>query len=153
MRHCQAFATSLFLVTRCLAPCLLVTGCGSAGPSLGEVHGRVTIDGKAVNTGRIMFHPETGRSATGEIRSDGTYSLTTFKQDDGAMVGKHRITIKAVDVVPNARPVGSTDLDQKQGGTVRWLVPERYSAVETSLLTAEVTAGVNTINFNIPTGR
>jgi hypothetical protein len=36
---------------------------------------------------------------------------------------------------------------------VEWLVPKRYERPETSGLTAKVTRGTNTIDFNLPAER
>src|ERR1700687_5390629 len=87
--------------TRCvlLACCLLgmaLTGCG--GPRLGKVSGRVTVGGKPVTSGTIMFHPDAGPTAVGTIQPDGTYTLTTGKPGDGAVVGAHRVTIQSTTV-------------------------------------------------------
>jgi hypothetical protein len=44
--------------------------------------------------GRIKFEPdESGRSAFGQIKSDGTFVLTTEKEGDGAIAGAHRVTV------------------------------------------------------------
>ena len=139
----------------------LFAGCGSDRPETTPVGGIVTWDGRPVTEGRIMFYPENGRAATGQIGSDGTYSLTTFKPNDGAMLGKHRVTIKAVSVVGGTPQPRSFQEELAQGrsggqapvtpGTVKWLVPKEYSQVDTTPLTAEVSPGKNTVDFNLPT--
>src|SRR5262249_57495140 len=83
--------------TRCLllAGCLLglvATSC-TTGPQLGNVSGRVTVGGKPVTSGPIMFHPNAGPPAVGAIQPHGAYTLTTTKPGDVAVVGSHRGTI------------------------------------------------------------
>src|SRR5260370_767749 len=79
---------------------LALSGCG--GPKVATVTGKVTIGGKAVTGGKIMFYPESGRMALGEIGPDGSYSLTTFKPGDGALVGPHRVAIESTRVGPGS---------------------------------------------------
>ena len=148
----------LALVNVVLVLCALtVFGCGPKRPETASVSGRVTYQGKPVAEGRIVFHPEDGRRpAMAAINSDGSYRLTTFESEDGALPGKHRVTIKAVRVVGGA-PV---DELSKQSGeyvpnnaplpTLEWLVPEKYSNLNTTTLTAEVKSGGNVINFDLP---
>src|SRR5262245_37564353 len=86
-----------------LAGCLLGLarpGCG--GLRLGKVSGKVTVGGKPVTTGTIMFHPASGPTAVGAIGPDGSYTLTTIKKGDGAVVGSHRVTIEATSVGPGS---------------------------------------------------
>jgi hypothetical protein len=76
------------------------TGCGSTAYETAPVHGKVAIDGKPLFQGKVRFAPiakgentQVGKPAFGDIQSDGTYRLTTFKADDGAVVGDHWVTI------------------------------------------------------------
>src|SRR5689334_8120728 len=77
---------------------LVVTWAGCSRPSLelAPVHGKVTIDGKSLFQGKVMFAPvakgdsvHPGKPAWGKIQSDGTFRLTTLKPEDGAVVGEH----------------------------------------------------------------
>jgi hypothetical protein len=148
------------LVLVCL-PAALLGGCG--GPKLGKVTGKVTYNGKPVTGGKILFYPESGRMALGEIGPDGTYSLTTFKPGDGALVGSHRITIEATKVGPGSMEPPKTFEEELKGvapggkvlvaGKVEWLVPEKYSRVETSGLTRKVEPGENKIDLDLTAGR
>ena len=85
--------------TKNVGPCLLIlflsSGCGPSRPETAEVRGRVTFQGKPVPEGRILFWPPNGRPAMAEIQPDGTYELMTFDEGDGAVLGEHRVTIKA----------------------------------------------------------
>jgi hypothetical protein len=140
---------------------LTLSGCG--GPRLGKVTGRVTVDGRPVTEGVVMFFPADGPAAVGSIRPDGSYVLTTFRNEDGAVLGKHRVSIHATRVGAGylAAPKNIDDeieLSRKRAGTskvlvagaVTWLVPEKYSLPESSGLTAEVMSASNSIDFNIP---
>jgi hypothetical protein len=72
-------------------------GCGSGGataPGLIPVKGKVTYKGKPVTKGHVKFEPDGyGRAASGELQSDGTYSLGTHKGGDGVVAGHHRVAI------------------------------------------------------------
>ena len=100
-----------------------------------------------------MFQPEHGRPAIGVIGSDGRYTLTTFDSGDGAMLGRHRVTIKSTRLIggPVEKPKSILDEGRVGGGVqrVEWLVPEKYARPELSSLTAEVKDGRNTIDFNL----
>jgi len=137
---CQTLIATTLIFT-----VLLIAGCGSGRPTTVPVRGKVTFDGKPVPTGRITFYPAEGRSATGAIGPDGSYTLTTFEPGDGALPGKHRVTIRAVQQ-SSATMSKSPERKLRDGipdsdlmGTLRWLVPERYSRRETSGLDVEVT--------------
>jgi hypothetical protein len=141
---------------------MVLTGC--CGLRLGKVSGRVTVGGKPVPRGTILFYPEAGPTAVGAIRPDGTYTLTTQKPGDGAVVGAHRVTIQATNVGPGSMVEAKSfeeEVERARKGTgkrqmwlvpgkVDWIVPEKYSRVQTTTLTAKVDPGSNTVNFDIP---
>ena len=116
--------------------------------------GRITFRGQPVAGGQITFYPEpigSGRQAIGAIGPDGRYTLTTFDHGDGALLGRHRVTIKAVrvkDSLSAEKAAEEMRLGHDLG--VEWLVPKKYSRPETSPLTAEVKRGNNTIDLDLP---
>ncbi|QDS98242.1 hypothetical protein [Adhaeretor mobilis] len=149
------------------AACLLVgaAGCGSGTRGLAPVSGVVTLDGEPVTTGRIEFHPSSGRPASGEIKSDGRYQLTTFQSHDGAKPGKYRVTITS-QRIPEVGPVyksfedelagnmvesGQSQQSGKQSTQITWLVPQKFSIVSTSGLEAEVGDDGGEIDFELQT--
>lgn len=92
--------------------CLTILACGALiGCSAGcqknphrvaPVHGRVTLDGRPLAVGRVMLAPiadgnalDAGKPAYGWIQPDGSYQLSTYSPSDGAIVGKHWVTIYA----------------------------------------------------------
>lgn len=79
-----------------------VTGCGKSGSEyqVAPVTGKVTFNGEPVPEGTVRFQPVseaagkagiTGKPATGSVGQDGTFTLSTYGEDDGAVIGKHRV--------------------------------------------------------------
>lgn len=133
---------------------LFVSGCGSKYPETAKVAGKVTYQGQPLSTGRVSFWPEKGRPAMGEIQSDGTYELTSFRKGDGAVPGRHRVSITSKQSVPpNAqKSPAAVEFIRGWGDNpgVEWLIPKKYEQAETSGLTADVHSGSNTIDFSLP---
>src|SRR4051812_6690607 len=85
---------------------LFLPGCGQV--SMAPVKGKVTCNGKPVANAAIVFSPvpkndadrESGKPATGYTDAEGNYRLSTFKNFDGALVGKHRVTVSLEDTNP-----------------------------------------------------
>jgi len=110
------------------------TGCG--GGNSATVSGKVTFDGEAVPGGSITFNPVTeGRPAGATINGDGTYTLGTAKEADGALIGKHTITF-----VPPEDP--STD-------PTKVAPKSKYAGLTPSPAEVEVTSGDNTIDIQL----
>ena len=105
---------------------LLCVGCGGSDqlPTY-PVRGSVIFNGEPLQQGSVTFIPETGPYASGRISSDGTFSLTTYNEGDGAIEGMHRILVSAVKV------------DPKHPQAIP-LIPFKYGSVQTSGLTATV---------------
>ena len=66
------------------------------------VSGIVTCEGKPVANATVNFTPMSdqgraagrrGRVALGMTDKDGRFKLTTYENDDGAIVGKHTVTV------------------------------------------------------------
>jgi hypothetical protein len=130
---------------------VLITGCGPSRPETAPVNGHVTFQGKPVSTGQIMFQPEHGRPAIGTINPDGTYRLTTFQSDDGALPGRHRVTIEAKRITgPKGRNNSAAEAELVVGPPqIEWLAPEIYAFLQSTPLTAEVKKGNNVIDFDL----
>lgn len=137
--------------------CLLVSGCGQKMPVTSPVSGKVSVAGQPVTTGRIMFQPDNGRPAIGTIEKDGSYRLTTFQRNDGAVLGIHRVTIEAFDGPTTDKPATFADeVDGKGKNNIasreyvrHWIVPAKYAERSSSPLTAEVKQSANTIDFDL----
>jgi len=76
-----------------LAALSLSAGCGSGGPEIASVSGRVTMDGKPLPDATVLFVPENGRPAGGRTDADGRYSLNFTEGRLGAIPGKSSVRI------------------------------------------------------------
>lgn len=76
---------------------LVSTGCGGRADEFATapVQGRVSIDGKPLANAQIIFTPERGPSATAVTEADGTFVLSSHGNGDGAVVGRHLVTVMA----------------------------------------------------------
>jgi hypothetical protein len=74
---------------------VVLTGCGGKGTI--PVKGVVTLEGMPVSDATVVFMPDGpagGRPASGFTLSDGTFQLTTYQPDDGALPGTYRVLIQ-----------------------------------------------------------
>jgi hypothetical protein len=96
-------------------------GCGSKeGVMVGRlvpVKGTVSYKGKLVTKGTVQVEPDAGRSASGEIQSDGTFVLTTFKHGDGVVAGTHKLTVAAPksQVPPRRKNASEMEIEVVEG--------------------------------------
>ena len=77
---------------------LTLAGCSASAstpPRTLPVHGKVTYKGQPLTGGKIQFEPDgAGREANGTIGSDGTFTLSTYEENDGAVPGTHRVAVR-----------------------------------------------------------
>jgi hypothetical protein len=125
----------------------VVCGCGPSAPfSIVPVTGKVTYeDGEPIKAHRVTIsfeseappvdaktHPRAGRA---EVKPDGTFdNVTTWKANDGAIVGPHKVVIITTD--------------EKQNITKD--IPKEYTSKLTTPLKADVQAGGPPLEFKIP---
>jgi len=118
----------------------LVLGCGGSDHAkLAAVSGTVTYKDQPLPTGMIVFYPENGRSAAGEIVDGEITNVTTYEPGDGAPVGPVKITVTSIQV----------DGEGTQAKT-KSLIPQKYADPSKSGLTATVNAGEkNVVDLNL----
>lgn len=143
---CCLLASSLVLFTGC--------GGGEERPATAPVTGSVMYNGEAIAGATVSFWTEgASRAATGVTKADGTFSLSMFDPNDGAIPGEHTITV--VKVEAGAEPASTTDAMLNdptamagmaaEGGAggpkaPESLIPEKYSKKESSPLKETVSA-------------
>ncbi|MDP1796320.1 MAG: hypothetical protein Q8K78_02510 [Planctomycetaceae bacterium] len=139
----------------CLLP-LLVLGCGgnTANVPVYTVHGAVKFNDKPMaGGGSIAFIPknaQSGKTAGGEVKEDGTYTLSTYGDGDGSMAGEFRVVItQTVEEEPEIVPDGAGIAPKPTVIVpVKDRIPAKYSDYTASPLSAKVEPrSGNEINF------
>jgi hypothetical protein len=83
------------------ASALLIAGCNRSGDfPVAKTTGKVICEGQPVPYVTVFFEPlQTGKSAlvgkqgVAFAEKDGTFSISTYGDNDGAVVGKHRVRV------------------------------------------------------------
>lgn len=118
-----------------------IAGCGGPSYEMTTVDGICNCDGEPMSSGIIVFTPvpepgskntEPGKPAAAEIQKDGRFTLSTYGDKDGAIVGKHQIHLRPGD-----------DDDDEEGAKK----PVCKKAPET--LIVEVKPGKNNVNIEL----
>ena len=136
MKKTHFFNRRWFLLPACLAlGFLFLAGCGDGRPKRVAVSGRVLIDGKPLEAGFIRVVPQDGRAATGVIGPDGRFTLKTFDEDDGCMLGNHPLEV-----------CGNKNLGET---AIQWFAPKKYANIATSGLKIEVTGPRDDVEIHL----
>jgi hypothetical protein len=120
----------------CLMSASALAGCGqSDGIETAHVRGIVKLDGRPYGLGgSVIFQPELrGKMAHGTIQNDGSFVLTTFKEGDGAAVGKNKVAVKP--------PVPKFVDEFKDAPATKSPLPAKYGSPVTSNLVYDVKPG------------
>jgi hypothetical protein len=129
--------------------CAVAGGCGNGDlPARAPVTGVVTYRGQGLPNADVTFAPESGaRMATGRTDTTGRFILGTFSIDDGAVIGRQRVSVIARGPDRPLRPdeVGSGMPGETTPGDP--LIPVKYFSPESSGLIYDVVAGKN--NFEL----
>ena len=140
MRRLSTTTRRPLVLAAIVAGCV-VAGCGKkikGMPQLAPVRGTITLDGKPLVKTGVFFSSETGHSSIGVTDDRGRYELRFTRGYSGAEVGKHTVRLD-----------GLSGLDHPPGPGFKNPVPAKFGAAST--LTADVTPGANTINFDLST--
>lgn len=119
-------------------------GCGSRNPATHAVTGTVSYQGKLVEGAGVMFMPSSGRPASGRTDAQGRFTLRTYKDGDGAIVGENVVSISKMIPVPG------DDAKDPMLKRMSSVLPTRYATPTTSPLKATVSAaGPNDFTFEL----
>lgn len=120
-----------------LLACLTAVGC-SDSLHVVPVEGKVIFQGEPLKFGAVLFQPEQGgQPACGKIQPDGTFKLSTFQLEDGAVVGRHKVRVTCYSSANSKSQKNGPSGEQPLG---QLLIPRKYTIFGTSGLAAEVSA-------------
>ncbi|WP_425614471.1 hypothetical protein NA78x_004340 [Anatilimnocola sp. NA78] len=119
-----------------------VTGCNPKG--VNPVRGKISFAGgqrPAAEIAVIRFEPVhdpnaaegTFKAASGDIQPDGTYRLTTFDPNDGALAGEYKVVFTVL----------KTYMGRES------LVDKKFTTAATTPFTASVKSGSNSFDFDL----
>jgi hypothetical protein len=115
----------------CLPILLAALGCGDGRVKLptAPVAGTVTLRGKPLGTGRVIFVHDSGQAAAADLAPDGSFKLTAFQGNNRVAVQCFWVKQDAPSVLkgPSAKGVAKPPAVTS--------VPERYTEHTTSGLT------------------
>lgn len=129
--------------------CLASAGCAGdkkpqwQRPRVVHAGGLVLFQGQPLEGALVTFtNDELSASAFGRTDAQGRFTLTTFELGDGAVAGKHSVSVSKVQVAnqvvdKSAAPTWRNAHTSSQPQP-RWLIPRRYGNPTTSGLTAQV---------------
>jgi hypothetical protein len=110
----------------------VVAGCGKGGPDLAPVTGRVTLDGRPLESVDVVFQPTNGNPpSTTRTDADGHYEMLYKRGLMGARVGEHTVRIGFTSNIVTNPPN----------------IPAKYNMA--SELRREVKSGANELDFEL----
>ncbi len=136
-----------------------LAGCGGRS-DLAPATGVVTFKGEPLADAKVMLHPLGGgpRNSYGTTNSKGEFKLSTFGMNDGALIGRHAVTITKVDASSQPTFDGEDLAKNGYGGAsyeaimgpgnlakqrkkLVFILPEKYSSKEKSGIEVDVVKG------------
>ena len=139
MRRFQLLYLSLSALLICYC------GCSGSPANVAKVEGVVTLDAEPLSGASVTFYPESGaRPSAGETDENGRYSLRYTRGFDGAVIGKHRVTI-AIEDLTDIYDDGGKEVTAKKRKTL----PLKYTDKEKTELNKTVESGSNTFDFDL----
>ena len=124
--------------------CLLLSGCGDGRPATHKVLGTVEFsDGSAPKFGDVEFYsPQLKINARGKIKRDGTFTVSTFEEGDGAVAGPQQVVI--MQQAGSYMLAKTKTLIEHDHGS---LIDRKHFDYRTSGLSCEITPGDNQIRL------
>jgi hypothetical protein len=126
----------------------LCVGCGDSDRlPTAPVTGTVLYNGDPLPQGSLLFVPEGGGpSAQGKIEPDGSFTMGTYTESDGAILGKHKVIITAMTAAGGSG-LPEDAVDAVTGAVS--MIPDRYGDLEKSGLTIQVKEENEPVTFKL----
>jgi len=139
---------------------LLFAGCTSSEPAA-TVEGTLRHGGKPLDNCLITFLPGAAKNvnaphSTGLTDSQGKFRLRHDNQQEGVVVGTHRVVIQDLSITTGVqrRDHGTVDAEMEDAATPTAArpsrVPKAYTSAATTPLSLEVKPGHQVIDLDIP---
>jgi len=117
-----------------------LSGCGDGRPTRVRVSGQVFVDGKPLVAPQkgyafVRLVPPDARVATGQLDSQGRFTLTTFDGQDGCVLGKHKVVVMAYEQIGPA--------------ACRWLAPKKYSDYLSLIKTVTIDGPTDSLRIDL----
>jgi hypothetical protein len=138
-----------------LVAALLTIGCNGESARISEAQGIVKLHNKPVPNAEIMFLPEDsskGPSSSAITDADGHFTLKTEDGRDGAVVGKHRVTVRTSKPRNDPRPEDNPHAGSMTGDMPSYVpVSEVYGKVnaQNPIGVIEVITDQHTYDLNL----
>ena len=142
---------NLFVITSFLFLSLIV-GCGRPQLPLGQVRGRLTLDGEPIAKAKIWFEPVAGgRPSYGESDRSGYYSVRYNAKRKGALPGEHTVRVSTFQEA--YEPLEGEDTVDSEEAALIESNPGRAEEIPAKYLEAPLTVtveeGSNTIDLTL----
>tara|TARA_R110002096_G_scaffold62300_8_gene154178 strand:+ start:55 stop:513 length:459 start_codon:yes stop_codon:yes gene_type:complete len=134
---------------------LFFAGCGSgtdewveARETVYPASGVVTLDGQPVKGATVIFHSvRKSISAQGMTDEDGRYYVTTYEDNDGAVAGKHVVTVRKSEYVQK-KTKHHTEEEPSYYKVATEILPAEFATEKTSTLEVTVPeSGADDLDF------
>jgi hypothetical protein len=132
-------------------PIFFVVGCSSEKidrPQTVPVTGVVSHNGSPVEGANVIFQPVGHNyAAIGQTDATGTFTLTAFEPNDGAVPGEYKVSVTKSEVTVTGG--GGSD-DSATTMKEKMLLPIKYARADSSGLAASVKTGTeNKLEFKL----
>lgn len=88
---------------------MIFGGCGQQQFKIAPVSGVCTCQGEPMSAGLLILHPvrdpaadskspNLGKPAHAAIQPDGSFAMSTYATNDGAVIGKHRVVLNLAEL-------------------------------------------------------
>jgi hypothetical protein len=114
---------------------LVVCGCAPKGPEIVPISGTALRSGKPVPNIELMFYPASGRPSWGVTDEAGRFSLHYSREQEGALVGRHKVTVRGRQPQSAAEEFAGTITAPPEIGELR----AKFGSLDTTPLVIEIT--------------
>jgi hypothetical protein len=124
-----------------IATTAILCGCSNSGPAKGTATGTVTLNGRPVTQGSVVFqNAEAGVSQMVPLGADGSFEMRSY-EGPGIPVGSYKVIITPRTMSQGEQPLAEAPTPDQPPPQSE--IPAKYQDAATTPLTAEVRKGIN----------